>query len=126
MKIKSLSLPYGWYVFNCLLVAVAMAVMAEHGYPLLVKVAAPLDSITLPPALLGLQLSSAFIGGFAFCRISDPCYCSWVSTGLEEHRLPQLKARTRPLIGSLLPRSTYSLTSTMKYGYPQKVRETMT
>lgn len=66
MKTKRFHMPDIWHIINCLMVAAAMVFMAVsvYAYPLLVKVASPLDSIPLPPALLGLKLSSAIIGGF--------------------------------------------------------------
>jgi len=70
MKRKHIPMPDIWHIFNFLIVVVAMAIMAVYGYPLLVKVLAPLDTVPLPPALLGLKLSSAFIGGFFISAFS--------------------------------------------------------
>jgi hypothetical protein len=70
MKTKRLHKPDIWHIMNCLMVAVVMAFMAVYAYPLLVKVAAPLDSVPLPPAVLGLKLSSAVIGAFVVSAVS--------------------------------------------------------
>lgn len=70
MKTKRFHMPDIWHIINCLMVTVAMTFMAVHAYPLLVKVASPLDSIPLPSTLLGLKLSSAIIGGFFVSAVS--------------------------------------------------------
>jgi len=70
MKIKQPSSSDVFRFVNFVLVAVVMAFMMVNCYPLLVKFATPLDSFILPPALLGLKLSSALIGAFACSVVS--------------------------------------------------------
>lgn len=70
MKTKSSLLPGIWYLVYCLLVAVVMAAVAVHVYPLLVDAFAPLDSIALPAALHGLKLSSVLVGAFGISAVS--------------------------------------------------------
>ncbi len=70
MKPESSRLPGIWYLVYWLLVAVVMAIMAVHAYPLLADVFVPLDSIVLTSALHGLKLRSVFIGAFAISAVS--------------------------------------------------------
>lgn len=52
------------HITNCLLVAAFVAFALPFTYPWMIEVATPLDVMPLPPAFLGLKLSSAFIGVF--------------------------------------------------------------
>lgn len=70
MKKKFPTKPDVWLIVNYLIVVIAMAIMALHLYPLLMKIVAPMDAIVLPTSLQGIKLSSVLIGVIATSTFS--------------------------------------------------------